>query len=129
MGLLAMVGDHLTAEVLPSFETIALSWTSKPLANLSTELPAALYYLDGVQSEASPSTTVIIQPGDYRLAVLLVCAVADFEDLQAELRAGLVGFEAEGDWDPIEHDSGEMLQINESIIWWRDYFVTRKYQQ
>lgn len=128
MGLLTMVGEHLTTENLPSFTTIALSWTSKPLENLGAELPAALYYLAANESEASPFNTAVIQAGDYRLGILVVCEITDLEDLREELKAAMVGFQPEGQWDPFEHERGEMLQINQKIIWWLDEFAARNYR-
>jgi len=129
VGLIAEVGDHLTPSVLPLFATIGAAWTSKPLQNFSSELPACLYYLDGIDSEPSPYNTAIIQPGDYRVAVLIVGATAEIEELLAELRAALVGFQPEGSWEPFQHESGGVLEINESVVWWRDVFVTRNYRE
>lgn len=129
MSLMQQVGAQLTGN-LPSFATVTAAWTSKPIANFDTELPAALYYLDGIQSEASPYMNETIQPGDFRVAVLIVCPVASIEALIEELRAGLVGFEPTGGaFEAFEHVSGDTLDISEAIIWWRDLFAVRNYRQ
>ncbi len=126
--LLTQVGAQLSAN-LPTFETIGLAWTSKPVANFSSELPAAFYFIESIQSEASPYQTEVLQSADYTIAVLVVCAVADLEDLLEELRLALVGFQPTGgSWEQFEHVQGDSLDINESIIWWRESFSVRNYR-
>lgn len=123
------VGEQLTT-TLTSFVTVAEAWTSKPIADFDKELPAALYYLAGIESEASPYMNETIQPGDYRVAVLIVCPVSSLEALIAELRTGLAGFEPTGGaFEAFEHISGDTLDINESVVWWRDLYGVRNYQQ
>ena len=129
MGLIAEVAEHLGSADLDGFKTIGAAWTSKPIQNFSSELPACFYYLDGIDSEPSPYNTAIIQPGDYRVSVLIVGASSEIEELLAELRAALVGFQPEGSWEPFQHESGGVLEINESVVWWRDVFVTRNYRE
>lgn len=129
MGLLALVGEHLTAEALPSFKTIGMAWTSKPVEKFDQETPACWFYLDEKQSERSPFDNETIQPSDYRVAVLIVCPVSEMEDLHEEVRAALVGFQPGESWEPFEHESGAAVGINASIVWWRDVYATRKYQE
>jgi hypothetical protein len=126
--VLAQVLAQLDTELV-NFNTIKAAWTSKPLANFDAELPAALVYLAGIESEASPFANATIQPGDYRIAVLTVCAVPDLETRMGEVRTALAGFELSGGlWDPLEHQTGDTVEINESICWWRDVFAARNYQ-
>lgn len=128
MTIQAQVITQLNTE-LTNFNTVKAAWTSKPLANFDAELPAALVYLAGIESEPSPFANATIQPGDYRIAVLIVCPVADLETRMGEVRVALAGFEPTGGtWDPFEHQSGDTVEINESIVWWRDVFASRNYQ-
>lgn len=128
MTLIEQVGTQLDSE-LTSFNTIGKAWTSKPVANMNTALPAAFYYLDGIESQPSPYMNETVQPGDYSVAVLLICAVDDIEDMLLELRAALAGFQPSGgSWDPFEHVNGSTLEINESVIWWKEVFAARNYQ-
>lgn len=129
MTLLPQVGTQLN-DNLENFNTIALAWTSKPIADFDSELPAALYYLSALRSEASPYNTAVIQPSDHEVVVLVVCAVSALEDLLAELDAALVGFEPTGgSYEAFEHVAGDALDINQSIIWWRQVYAARNYQE
>jgi hypothetical protein len=134
MNLIEQVGQQLTSVLLgetdANFKTVGAAWTSKPVENFDQETPACWYYLDGLQSEASPYMNEVIQPGDWRVAVLTVCPVGDIEDLMKEVKAALVGFQPEdGAWEAFEHVAGEALDISNSLIWWRDVFAVRNYQQ
>jgi hypothetical protein len=129
MSLIDQVGTQLTSN-LSSFATIGQAWTSKPIADFDAELPAALFYLSGIQSETSPYDNVTIQPAEYEVTVLLVCAVDAIENLMDELSAALVGFEPTGAaFEAFEHVSGSALVIKESIVWWRDVFAVRNYRE
>lgn len=128
MNLITQVGTQLAAN-LPSFVTISKAITSDPLSDIDSEIPAAYYYLAGTQSEASPYNNATIQPGDYTVAVDMLCAADDLEAMFAELRAALVGFQpTAGTWESIEHVSGDTMRINAGIVWWREQFVARNYQ-
>lgn len=128
MTLTSQVGEQLTSVLLgetdANFKTVGPAWTSKPVENFDQETPACWYYLDGMQSEASPYMNETLQPGDFRIAVLIVCPVADIEGLIDEVKAALVGFEpTDGAWEAFEHLDGSALDINNSIIWWRDIYA------
>jgi len=128
VSLLAEVGTQL-GNNLSSFPTVGLAWTSKPIADFDAEVPAALYYLSSIQSEASPYNTETIQPGDYEITVLLVCAVDALESLLIELNAAMVGFQPTGAFEAFEHVSGNALDINQSVIWWRSVYAARNYHE
>lgn len=134
MTLISQVGEQLSAALMgepdANFKTVGPAWTSKPVEHFDQETPACWYYLEGIQSEASPYMNEVIQPGDYRVAVLIVCPVGSIEDLMAEVRAALAGFQPDdGAWEAFEHVSGDALDVSNSTIWWRDVFAVRNYQQ
>jgi hypothetical protein len=129
MSLIDQVGTQLTSN-LSSFATVGLAWTSKPVADFDDELPAAWYYLSSIRSETSPYDNVTIQPAEYEVTVLMVCAVESLEGLMAELKAALVGFQpTDAAFEAFEHVSGDALDVNESIVWWRDVFAVRNYRE
>lgn len=129
MALLTEVGS-LLADNLPSFETIGLAWTSKPIADFDAEVPAALYYLSRIQSEASPyDANETVQPGDYEITVLMVCDISALETLLAEVNSAMVGFQPTGSFEAFEHVSGDALDVNQSLIWWRSVYAARNYNE
>jgi len=129
MTVMSQVLAQLTTE-LTSFNTVKSAWTSKPLANFDEELPAAMAYLDAMESEPSPYMNETIQPCERRIAVLIVCAADDLEARQQEVFDAMVGFQlTDGAWEPFEHLAGNNIQINESIVWWRELYSARIYQQ
>lgn len=132
MSLMTEVGAQLSAN-LPSFVTVKAAWTSTPVADFDAELPAALYYLAGFESEASPFANDTLQPGDISVGVLVVCPVGNLEALLEELRGTLAGFEPTGDandvYEAFEHVRGESLDINASVVWWLDLYAVRNYRQ
>ena len=128
MNLITQVGTQLSAN-LPSFVTVSKALTSKPLEDIDAEIPAAYYYLAGIQSEASPYNNATIQPGEYTVAVDLVCQADDLEALFAELRGALAGWQPSGgSWEAMEHVSGDNQGISGGIVWWREMFAARNYQ-
>lgn len=128
MTLMTQVGTQLSNN-LPSFETNAAAWTSKPVANFSSELPAAFHFLESITSEPSPFATEILQPAEYVVTVLIVCAVASIETLAEEVRAAMVGFQPTGgSWEAFEHTQSDSLDINEKIVWWKESFAVRNYR-
>lgn len=130
MDLVDQVVSQLQTEIDESFETIGHAWTVKPVAQLEAALPAAWAYLDGIDMEASPFATQTIQSGDYRVAVLIVCKVADLETSITSVREALQGFQpTDGSWDVFELVSGSTLDINESVVWWRALFAVRRYHE
>jgi hypothetical protein len=133
MNLMDQVGQQLQSVLMgetdSNFKTVGPAWTSKPVERFDQETPACWYYLQGLQSEASPYMNEVIQPGDWLVAVLIVCPVTSIEDLMKEVKAALVGFKPDdGAWEAFEHGSGEALDVTNSIIWWRDIFAVRNYQ-
>lgn len=129
MTLLAQVGTQLE-DNLTSFQTVALAWTTTPIADFDAETPAALYYLSGIQSESSPYNTEIIQPGDYEVTVLMVCPVVDIEALLAEMDGVMVGFQPTGSsFEAFQHVSGNALDIKGTLIWWRSVYAARNYRE
>ena len=111
-----------------TFVTVKHSWTTKPIEDFDAELPAALPYLDGDTSEPSPYSNETIQPGEVVVSVMLVCEVADLEDLRNELYAALGGWQPTGNkWDVFEHVSGDNQAILGGICWWVERYAITRY--
>ncbi|PZR89642.1 MAG: hypothetical protein DI537_20570 [Stutzerimonas stutzeri] len=51
-------------------------------------------------------------------------ATDELEQLYGWVRKQLVGFVIDGDHDPIEHISGELVRAVGGIVWWKEEFGT-----
>lgn len=126
--LITQLDTRLNVE-LTNFATVAKAWTTEPIENFNSESPACLYYLAGIQSEASPYDTLDYQPGDRTVGVLLVCLIDDFETRWQEINSAIAGWQPAGEtYESMEHIGGDLLALYGDLMWWRDTYAVRCYR-
>lgn len=108
--------------------------TSVSLANgISTtdasQLP--IIYVHPAVEEAKPSTydNLVVQQIDCKFSLMIAASTDNdsLETIRDQARNSLLGYVIESGYDAIEYESGELLEISASTIWWRDTYMTNRY--
>lgn len=98
---------------------------------LDADLP--ILYVSPVTEVADESVAdnFVAQTVTETFSVLISAdAVGDALDtMRDEVFAALLGFQVDANHDAVEFSSGDLVDINQSVIWWRDNFEMRHYRR
>ncbi|KAA9133458.1 hypothetical protein F3N42_03655 [Marinihelvus fidelis] len=120
--------SRITSEAL-AFATVRKAWTTKPISDFKAQLPAALVYLAGVDSDENGLDTGFRQEQTISIGVLIVCDADDLEARRAELETALCGWEPAAGDDLVEHESAAVVEIEGGIAWWRETYSFRSWKE
>mgnify|MGYP001559781156 CR=1 FL=1 len=54
-------------------------------------------------------------------------AATDLRTLRIAVMTALLGWQPASGYDPCEYGGGQLLQLNDQVLWWQDEFVTALY--
>lgn len=119
-----MIADFITYLNGVMAPPVSYAWTSNPVEDESTELPA-IFVLPASQSSAeSEFDNFVRQEMVETVACLVGCKIENYETLRATLRTAVLGWTFE-QYDAFEFESSETLDVKGGYIWTRELFTTR----
>ncbi len=119
-----MIGDLITflEANTESFSTIDHAWETEPVENVR-ELVPALFVFPGDDSTEEDGTDYLVSKRLHReINVYLVCAIADLDSLQTELRTALIGKALAPQYTDFALVSGKTISLKGGLIWWQDTY-------
>ena len=118
---------HLQTELIVTdgYAKVAHAWTTQPNDEISTaDLPAALVFTGRDSSDESNADNRVDQRTNREVWIYTVCNTDDLDDLRQRLFDAALGWQADGSWDALQHERGEVRDISGHRIWWLDVFRT-----
>lgn len=95
----------------------------------ATDLPLIYVHPATEEADRTAYDNLVVQNFECKFS-LMIAAAADgdaLETIRDQSRNSMLGYVIDSDYDAIEYDSGELLEISASTIWWRDTFVCNRY--
>lgn len=108
----ATVQDALSLNALPNWDKV----------------PAAFVYpvRDQAMSDNTLGTYAHSQMVREGFAVVHVCALAELEARRATVHQALLSALLPGYVFQTQYESGEILEINRTLVWWRDVYAVQR---
>lgn len=110
-----------------------LATTVVQSASIDAALPANLpiiYVAPSTETaEVSRYDNLTAQTVNASFTITIGCSAASdaLEAVRAQAFSALLGYVPATDYDAIEYESGDMLDLTKGVIWWRDTYRVRYY--
>lgn len=118
-----------TATTADFFKAIEAASSINLVESISANCPSVYVHPVSENPQTSQLITGVHQDVEERFAVLIAAqniqaASEPLEDARDEIKTALVGFQPSADHDYIEFVSGEVVDVDKGVIWWRDIYKT-----
>lgn len=108
----------------------ARSLEALPDSTVTSSLPMAFVYTSDDDSPGADSLDGLYRTNE-RFSVIIACRNIDLateseplDDLRAELKTALVGFQPTSNHNEVDWVSGKIIATSERLVWWVDTFET-----
>jgi len=121
---------RLESDTTPNFfKSIGPANSLSSVDSIASNCPSIWVHPVGEQSQISRLMTGTRQDCDQTFAVLyaaqnIQASSEPLEDARDEVFSALLSFQPSEEHDYIEHVSGEVVEVDKGVIWWRDIFKT-----
>lgn len=116
----------------PSLASVRHARSRIDVGNDASDVPAVFVHPLNETSGDNQNLQSVVQRRTRNFAVLIAAKISDdgaepLESARDEIAAALVGFEPTANGEPIVHVSGETVEIDGRLIWWRESFSYVEY--
>lgn len=118
-------------DLCPALQAVLPAQALNALTDIYVQTPAVYVHIAEEIPSASTLDSYTSQRTEIRISVIVVGESYDedtggelWDDARAEVIAALLGWAPGAAYEPLQHVSGTMIQISNSLIWWRDLWAT-----
>ena len=111
------------------FKAIEAASSINVVESISANCPSVYVHPVSESPRDSQLISGVSQDVEQRFAVLIAAqniqaSSEPLEDARDEIFSALIGYQPSADHDYIEHEGGEVIDVDKGVIWWRDIFKT-----